>query len=37
VDEYEDLLTKNPVWVRRTKGVGHAPLEDLLDQGVTGR
>jgi len=20
VDEYEDLLTKNPVWVRRTKG-----------------
>jgi NADH-quinone oxidoreductase subunit D len=36
VDEYEDLLTKNPVWVRRTKGVGHAPLEDLLDQGVTG-
>jgi NADH-quinone oxidoreductase subunit D len=36
VNEYEDLLTKNPVWVRRTKGVGYAPLEDLLDQGVTG-
>ena len=36
VDEYEDLLTKNPVWVRRTKGVGYAPLKDLLDQGVTG-
>ncbi|MGO9096533.1 MAG: NADH dehydrogenase (quinone) subunit D [Bryobacteraceae bacterium] len=36
VDEYEDLLTKNPVWVKRTKGVGYAPLQDLLDQGVTG-
>jgi len=36
VDEYEDLLTKNPIWMRRTKGVGYAPLEDLLDYGVTG-
>ena len=36
VDEYEDLLTRNPIWVRRTKGVGYAALEDLLDLGVTG-
>lgn len=36
VDEYEDLLTKNPIWMKRTKGVGHAKLEDLLDCGVTG-
>jgi NADH-quinone oxidoreductase subunit D len=36
VDEYEDLLTRNPIWMRRTKGVGYAALEDLLDLGVTG-
>jgi NADH-quinone oxidoreductase subunit D len=36
VDEYEELLTRNPIWLRRTQGVGRAPLEDLLDLGVTG-
>src|SRR5580693_745950 len=36
VDEYEELLNTNPIWTRRTKGVGIAPLEDLLDLGVTG-
>jgi NADH-quinone oxidoreductase subunit D len=36
IDEYEDLLTRNPIWVRRTKGVGVAAIEDLLDLGVTG-
>ncbi len=36
VDQYEDLLTNNPIWLKRTKGVGYAPLEDLLDCGVTG-
>ncbi len=36
VDEYEDLLTKNPIWERRTRGVGCASLDDLLDHGVTG-
>lgn len=36
VDEYEDLLTKNPIWKLRTQGVGIAPLEDLIDLGVTG-
>ncbi len=36
VDEYEDLLTKNPIWTRRTQGVGYAPVADLLDLGVTG-
>jgi NADH-quinone oxidoreductase subunit D len=36
VDEYEDLLTKNPIWERRTKGVGQASLDDLLDHAVTG-
>ncbi|HEY1758957.1 MAG TPA: NADH dehydrogenase (quinone) subunit D [Bryobacteraceae bacterium] len=36
VDEYEALLDSNPIWTRRTKGVGYISLEDMLDQGVTG-
>ncbi len=36
VDEYEDLLTHNPIWVLRTQGVAALALEDLLDLGVTG-
>jgi NADH-quinone oxidoreductase subunit D len=36
VDEYEDLLTRNPIWIRRTRGVGRASLEHMLDLGVTG-
>src|ERR1051326_9096770 len=36
VDEYEDLLTKNGIWMARTQGVGQISLEDMLDLGVTG-
>jgi len=36
VDEYEDLLNSNPIWKRRTQGVGFISLEDMLDLGVTG-
>jgi NADH-quinone oxidoreductase subunit D len=36
VDEYENLLDKNPIWLRRTKGIGHVTVEDLLDLGGTG-
>ena len=36
VDEYENLLTNNPIWMKRTKGVGRISLEDMLDLGVTG-
>jgi NADH-quinone oxidoreductase subunit D len=36
VEEYENLLTSNPIWLGRTKGVGDVPLEDLIDLGVTG-
>jgi len=36
VDEYEDLLTNNRIWMGRTKGVGRITLEDMLDLGVTG-
>src|SRR6202451_2868183 len=36
VDEYENLLDTNPIWTRRTKGVGFMSIEDMLDLGVTG-
>jgi NADH-quinone oxidoreductase subunit D len=36
VDEYEELLNANPIWMQRTKGVGFISLEDMLDLGVTG-
>jgi NADH-quinone oxidoreductase subunit D len=36
VDEYEELLNANPIWMQRTKGVGFISLEDMLDLGITG-
>ena len=36
IDEYEGLLTENPIWVDRTKDVGVLPAEQLIDLGVTG-
>ena len=36
VDEYEELLTNNRIWIGRTQGVGYMSLEDMLDLGVTG-
>jgi NADH-quinone oxidoreductase subunit D len=36
VDQYEDLLNANPIWTRRTKGVGFISVEDMLDLGITG-
>ena len=36
VDEYENLLTNNRIWMGRTQGVGVISLEDMLDLGVTG-
>ena len=36
VDEYEELLTRNPIWTSRTKGVGLLSKEDALDLGVSG-
>ena len=36
VDEYEELLTNNRIWIGRTKGVGFISLEDMLDLGITG-
>jgi NADH-quinone oxidoreductase subunit D len=36
IDEYEELLSQNPIWLDRTKGIGILPPERLLDLGVTG-
>lgn len=36
VKEYEELLTNNPIWKQRTKGVGVISREDALALGVTG-
>jgi NADH-quinone oxidoreductase subunit D len=36
VDEYEALLTNNPIWQRRTQAVGYLSLEDAVALGATG-
>jgi len=36
IDEYFNLLSKNPIWCNRTKGVGVFPVDLMLDLGVTG-
>ncbi len=36
IDEYQNLLTGNPIWVDRLKGVGYLSAEDAIAMGVTG-
>jgi NADH-quinone oxidoreductase subunit D len=36
LDEYENLLTKNQIWLKRTKGVGVLSRQDVLDYGLMG-
>jgi NADH-quinone oxidoreductase subunit D len=36
VDEYEDLLTQNRIWIGRTKGVGYLSAQDAIAMGVSG-
>jgi NADH-quinone oxidoreductase subunit D len=36
IDQYEDLLTGNPIWMGRIKGVGYLSKEDAIALGVTG-
>src|SRR5216684_2624036 len=36
VDEYENLLTGNPIWGMRTKGVARMSAEDAIALGATG-
>jgi NADH-quinone oxidoreductase subunit D len=36
VDEYEQLLTENRIWIGRTKGVGVLTAAEAIDLGATG-
>jgi NADH-quinone oxidoreductase subunit D len=36
IDEYEELLTANRIWVERTKNVGTISAKDCIAYGVTG-
>ena len=36
IDEMERLLTRNPIWADRTKGVGAISAEDAISWGYTG-
>src|SRR5437868_6709554 len=36
IDEYEDLLTQNPIWMERTRGVAYIAPEDVIALGATG-
>jgi len=36
IHEYEDLLTGNPIWHQRTRGIGVLSAQDCLRLGVTG-
>jgi NADH-quinone oxidoreductase subunit D len=36
IDEYEDLLTNNRIWLGRTKGVGIISAEDAIAMGASG-
>jgi NADH-quinone oxidoreductase subunit D len=36
IQQYEDLLTNNPLYLDRTKGIGVIPPDDALQWGVTG-
>src|SRR5215204_7782852 len=36
IDEYEKLLTKNQIWIKRTQGVGIISQEDHIQYGLVG-
>lgn len=36
IDEYEDLLTENRIWIGRTRGVGILSIEDAIAYSLTG-
>jgi len=36
IDEYQNLLTGNPIWINRLKNVGHLSAADAIALGVTG-
>jgi NADH-quinone oxidoreductase subunit D len=34
--DYETLLTRNPIWIRRTRDVGVLTVDEVLDYGLSG-
>jgi len=36
IDQYEELLTENRIWIGRTKGVGYISAEDAIAMGISG-
>ncbi len=36
IDDYEGLLTKNTIWLKRTQGIGRLTAKEALSYGVTG-
>ncbi len=36
LDEYEGLLTRNQIWLKRTRGVGVLTKQDTMDYGLVG-
>ena len=36
IDEYEDLLTRNRIWLMRTQGIGVISAADAIALGVSG-
>lgn len=36
IDEYEELITENPIFLERTRGIGVITKEEALDLGATG-
>jgi NADH-quinone oxidoreductase subunit D len=36
IDDYENLLTRNRIWLNRTVGVGKISAQDAIDLGVSG-
>jgi NADH-quinone oxidoreductase subunit D len=36
IDEYEALLTRNPIWLRRTQGIGYISAQDAIACGLSG-
>jgi len=36
INDYESLLTENPIWNQRTRGIGKVDVDTALDLGLTG-
>ncbi|HKA13282.1 MAG TPA: NADH dehydrogenase (quinone) subunit D [Candidatus Dormibacteraeota bacterium] len=36
IQEYENLLTRNPIWIERTQAIGYLSAEDAIRLGATG-